>query len=151
LNQSLAIIEYLDETHPEPPLLPKAAAERARVRGLAQMIACEMHPLNNLRVLNYLTGTAGLSDETKNTWYRHWIAEGFKALEARLAADSATGRFCHDNAPGLADCCVVPQMANARRFKCDLSPYPKLVEIEQNCLALEAFQRAAPECQPDAE
>ena len=151
LTQSLAIIEYLDETRPVPPLLPKTPPERARVRALAQAIACEIHPLNNLRVLNYLTGTAQLGEDAKNAWYHHWIAEGFQALEARLAGDRATGRFCHGDAPGLADCCLVPQVANARRFKCDLSPYPTIVAIDANCRALEAFQRALPERQPDAE
>ena len=151
LSQSLAIIEYLDETHPHPPLLPKTPAERARVRALAQSIACEIHPLNNTRVLGYLTKVAGFSDDARNAWYAHWIAEGFKALEARLAGNPATGKFCHGDTPGMADCCVVPQMANARRFKCDLSPYPTLVAIDRNCQALEAFQRAAPERQPDAE
>ena len=151
LAQSLAIIEYLDETRPEPPLLPGTPAERARVRGLAQVIACEIHPLNNLRVLNYLTGAAKLTDDAKNAWYHHWIAEGFQALEARLAGDPATGRFCHGDTPGLADCCLVPQVANARRFKCDLAPYPTLVAIDAGCRALDAFQRALPERQPDAE
>lgn len=151
LSQSLAIIEYLDEIHPSPPLLPKAPAERARVRALSQTIACEIHPLNNLRVLNYLTKVAGVSDDTKNAWYRHWVAEGFKSLEARIAGHPATGNFCHGDAPGIADCCLVPQMANARRFKCDLSQYPTLVAIDRRCQALEAFQRAAPERQPDAE
>jgi maleylacetoacetate isomerase len=151
LNQSLAIIEYLDETHPEPPLLPAAPAQRARVRALAQMIACEIHPLNNTRVLNYLTNVVGVNADTRNAWYQHWIAQGFKALEARLAGDRATGKFCHGDAPGVADCCLVPQMANARRFKCDLTAYPTLVAIDRNCQALDAFQRAAPERQPDAE
>ena len=151
LPQSLAIMEYLDETRPDPPLLPRTPAERARVRALAQAIACEIHPLNNTRVLNYLTGAAKLSEDAKNAWYHHWIAEGFQALEARLAKDPATGRFCHGDAPGLADCCLVPQVANARRFKCDLAPYPTLVAIDGSCRALDAFQRAAPERQPDAE
>jgi maleylpyruvate isomerase len=151
LNQSLAIIEYLDEVYPEPALLPKTPGERARVRALAQTIACEIHPLNNTRVLNYLTGVAGMSEEARNTWYRHWVAEGFHALEARLAGNPETGRFCHGDAPGIADCCLVPQMFNARRFKCDLGPYPTLVAIDRSCQALEAFQRAAPERQPDAE
>lgn len=151
LTQSLAIMEYLDETRPEPPLLPKTPLERARVRALAQAIACEIHPLNNTRVLNYLTGTAHLDEDAKNAWYRHWIAEGFHALEARLAGDPATGRFCHGATPGLADCCLVPQLYNARRFKCDLAPYPTLVAIDATCRALEAFERAAPERQPDAE
>jgi maleylacetoacetate isomerase len=151
LTQSLAIMEYLDETRPGPPILPKTPAERARVRALAQAIACEIHPLNNLRVLNYLTGAAQFTEDARNAWYRHWIAEGFAALEASLAGDPATGRFCHGDVPGLADCCLVPQVFNARRFKCDLAPYPTLVAIDGNCRALEAFQRAAPERQPDAE
>jgi maleylacetoacetate isomerase/maleylpyruvate isomerase len=151
LNQSLAIIEYLDEIYPDPPLLPKTPPERARVRALAQMIACEIHPLNNTRVLSYLAGPLAATEDTRNTWYRHWVAEGFQAIEARLAGDPATGRFCHGDAPGLADCCLVPQVFNARRFKCDLAPYPRLVAIEGNCQALAAFQRAAPEHQPDAE
>jgi maleylacetoacetate isomerase len=126
-------------------------AERARVRSLALAIACEIHPLNNLRVLNYLTGPMGLSGDTRNTWYHHWIATGLQAIEARLAAERETGKFCHGDAPGLADCCLVPQLANARRFKCDVAPYPTLLAIEKNCLALDAFQRAAPDRQPDAE
>jgi maleylacetoacetate isomerase len=151
LSQSLAIIEYLDETHPDPPLLPRTPAERARVRALAQTIACEIHPLNNTRVLNYLTRVAGVSDDAKNTWYCHWVTEGFRSLEARLAGNPATGRFCHGDTPGIADCCLVPQMFNARRFKCALAPYPTLAAIDANCQALAAFQRAAPDRQPDAE
>jgi len=151
LTQSLAIIEYLEEKHPNPALLPAAPAERARVRSLALAVACEIHPLNNLRVLNFLTGPMGLGNDARNTWYHHWIAEGLGALEARLAAERETGKFCHGDTPGLADCCLVPQLANARRFKCDVAPYPTLLAIEKNCLALEAFQRAAPERQPDAE
>jgi len=151
LTQSLAIIEYLDEIHPQVPLLPKDPAARARVRALALAVACDLHPLNNLRVLNYLTGPMGLGDDAKRTWYHHWIAEGLGALEASLAGDRETGRFCHGDAPGLADCCLVPQLANAYRFKCDVSPYPTLLRIEKNCQALQAFQRAAPGKQPDAE
>jgi maleylacetoacetate isomerase len=150
LTQSLAIIEYLDEIHPQTPLLPRDPAARARVRALALAVACDIHPLNNLRVLNYLTGPMGLTDEARQTWYRHWIAEGLSALEATLAGDRDTGRFCHGDAPGLADCCLVPQLANAHRFKCDVSPYPTLLGIEKSCQALAAFQRAAPEQQPDA-
>jgi maleylpyruvate isomerase len=151
LTQSLAIMEYLEETHPKPPLLPATPAERARVRSLALAIACEIHPLNNLRVLNYLSGPMGLSNDARNTWYQHWIATGLGALEARLAGERETGKFCHGDAPGMADCCLVPQLANARRFKCDVAPYPSLLAIEKNCLALDAFQRAAPDKQPDAE
>jgi maleylacetoacetate isomerase len=151
LTQSLAIIEYLDEVHPQVPLLPKDPVARARVRALALAVACDLHPLNNLRVLNYLSGPMGLGDDAKRTWYRHWIAEGLGALEASLASDRETGRFCHGDAPGLADCCLIPQLANAYRFKCDVSPYPTLLTIEKNCQALAAFQRAAPDQQPDAE
>jgi maleylacetoacetate isomerase len=151
LAQSLAIMEYLEEIHPLPPLLPKNPAARARVRALALAVACDLHPLNNLRVLNYLTGPMGLGDDAKQTWYRHWIAEGLGALEASLASDRETGKFCHGDAPGLADCCLVPQLANAHRFKCDVSPYPTLLRIENNCQALVAFRRAAPDQQPDAE
>jgi maleylacetoacetate isomerase len=151
LTQSLAIIEYLEEVHPQPPLLPKDPVARARVRALALAVACDLHPLNNLRVLNYLTAPMGLSDHAKQTWYRHWIAEGLGALEASLGRDRETGRFCHGDAPSLADCCLVPQLANAHRFKCDVSPYPTLLRIEKNCLALETFRRAAPDQQPDAE
>jgi maleylpyruvate isomerase len=151
LTQSLAIIEYLDEVHPRPPLLPKDPMGRARVRALALAIACDLHPLNNTRVLSYLTGPMGLGQDARQTWYAHWIEVGLQAVEAMVAADRATGSFCHGETPGLADCCLVPQLANARRFKCDIAPYPTLLRIEKNCQALEAFQRAAPEKQPDAE
>lgn len=151
LTQSLAIIEYLDEVHPQPPLLPKAPGERARVRALALSIACEIHPLNNTRVLQYLTGKLGLSEETKNQWYHHWIALDFQALETKLANSPHTGKFCHGDTPTLADCCLVPQLTNARRFKGDVSAYPTLLRIEKNCNALPAFQQAAPDRQPDAE
>ena len=151
LTQSVAIIEYLDEVHPQPPLLPKDPPGRARVRALALSIACDLHPLNNTRVLSYLTGPMGLDNDAKQTWYCHWIAEGLGALETLLAKYRQTGKFCHGDAPGLADCCLVPQMANARRFKCDVTHYPTLLKIESNCQALDAFQRAAPDRQPDAE
>jgi maleylpyruvate isomerase len=151
LIQSLAIIEYLDEAYPEPPFLPKAIAARARVRSLALMVACEIHPLNNLRVLRYLVKDLKLSEEQKNQWYRHWVLVGLEPLESRLASDPATGVFCHGDTPGLADICLVPQLANARRFNIELDPFPTLTRIEQNCMELKAFQDAAPSAQPDAE
>ncbi len=151
LAQSLAIVEYLDETHPDPPLLPGDAVARARVRAIAQYIACEIHPLNNLRVLHYLTGTLGVSEAQKNGWYRYWVDVGLEALETQLRRESATARFCHGDAPTLADVCLVPQLSNARRFHVDLAPYPTLTRIEATCLALAAFADAAPERQPDAE
>jgi maleylacetoacetate isomerase len=151
LTQSLAIIEYLDETHPSPPLLPKDAAGRARVRAIALGIACEIHPLNNLRVLNYLTGTLGATDAQRNGWYKYWIDVGFEALERQLERDDDTGTFCHGESPTLADVCLVPQLANARRFKVDVSPYPTLTRVEAACNALPAFAQAAPSQQPDAE
>lgn len=151
LTQSLAILDYLDEVHPSPPLLPVGAGARARVRGIALAIACDIHPLDNLRVLDYLTGTLGVSREARDGWYRYWIDVGFEALERRLSRDPATGRFCHGDAPTLADVCLVPQVANARRVAMDLSPYPTLQRIEAACLALPAFADAAPARQPDAE
>jgi maleylpyruvate isomerase len=151
LIQSLAILEYLEETHPKPPLLPPDPIGRARVRGLAQIIACEIHPLNNLRVLNYLTGELKVSENEKLAWYRHWMAEGFGALEALLASSPETGRFCHGDVPGIADACLVPQLFNARRFDCPLSDYPTLLRIDAACEALPAFHDAAPALQPDAE
>jgi maleylacetoacetate isomerase len=150
LVQSLAIIEYLDERHPDPPLLPATPAERARVRGLALIIACDIHPLNNLKVLNYISGPMGQSEEVKLAWYRHWIAEGLSSLEAMVASHPATGRFCHGDRPGLADVCLVPQLYNARRYECDLTPYPTLRRIDAECAALSAFETARPEKQPDA-
>ena len=151
LIQSLAILEYLEETHPEPPLLPKNPAARARVRALAQIVACEIHPLNNLRVLGYLTEELGVTEEAKLAWYRHWIAEGLEPLETLLAANPDTGRFCHGDRPGLADVCLVPQMFNARRFDCPLSAYPTLLRIDAECETLPAFRDAAPGAQSDAQ
>jgi maleylacetoacetate isomerase len=151
LTQSLAIIEYLNEIQPEPALLPETTEARARVRAIALSIACEIHPLNNLRVLNYLTGTLGVTDEQKNGWYRYWIDVGFEALESQLARDRETGTYCHGDTPTIADICLVPQLANARRFKIDLTPYPTLVRIEGACNKLPAFALAAPARQPDAE
>ena len=151
LTQSLAIIEWLDEVYPEPPLLPSTAAERVRVRALALAIACDIHPLNNTRVLAYLTGTLGATDAQKDGWYRYWCDVGFEALETRLAREPATGAFCHGATPTIADICLVPQLANARRVDLDLTPYPTLLRIEAACLALPAFANAAPAKQPDAE
>jgi len=150
LTESLAICEYLEECYPNPPLLPSDPAGRARVRSLAQMVACDIHPLNNLRVLDYLTGVLGVDEAAKLAWYRHWIAEGLTALEARLNSSPDTGRFCHGDAPTLADACLVPQVFNARRFECDLSPYPTVVRLASASEALEAFQAAHPDRQPDA-
>ena len=151
LTQSLAIIEWLDETHPKPPLLPSDAAGRARVRALALAIACDIHPLNNLRVLNYLTGTLGATEAQKNGWYRYWCDVGLEALETQLARETAAGAFCHGGTPSLADICLVPQLANARRVDLDLAPYPTLLSIEAACMAVPAFAAAAPSKQPDAE
>jgi maleylpyruvate isomerase len=149
--QSLAIIEYLEEKHPEPALLPRDASGRARVRSLALIVACEIHPLNNPRVLNYLTGTFIISDEQRLTWYHHWIKTGFRALETRLATEAGGGRFCHGDSPTMADMALVPQVANAVRFNVDLSTYPNIRRINDACQKLEAFQKAAPQNQPDAQ
>ncbi|MGI9304608.1 MAG: maleylacetoacetate isomerase [Gammaproteobacteria bacterium] len=151
LAQSLAILEYLDEIHPEPALLPKDALARARVRSLALAIACEIHPLNNLRVLQYLENDLGLDADQRKTWYCHWIHTEFAAVEKRLANEPETGRFCHGADPTLADVCLVPQVANAGRFGCDLSAFPEIERINAECLLLEAFANAAPDNQPDAE
>jgi maleylpyruvate isomerase len=149
--QSPAIIEYLEEVFPDPPLLPKDAAGRSRARSLALICACEIHPLNNTRVLNYLSETLNLTEEQKTGWYHHWITIGFGALEKRLAGEQETGRFCHGDAPGFADICLVPQVANARRFKVDLSGFPTILRINDHCLTLDAFKKAMPANQPDAE
>lgn len=151
LTQSLAICEYLEERHPEPPLLPRSPADRARVRALAYVVACEIHPLNNVRVLSYLTDTLGMDETQKLTWYRHWVAQGLDALENMLAGDTRTGRYCHGDTPTLADVCLVPQVANAVRFECDLTPYPTVRRINETSLELPEFDRARPERQPDAE
>lgn len=151
LTQSLAIIEYLDETHPEPALLPSDAAARARIRAIAQTIACDIHPINNLRVLRYLTRELGATEAQKTAWYRHWVELGLAAVEAKLTNDTRTGVFCHGDSPSLADCCLVPQVFNARRFACDLSAMPTLLRIVERCEAMEAFRLAAPEHQSDAE
>ena len=150
MTQSMAIIEYLDEKVPDPPLLPATPEARARVRAIAQAIACDIHPLNNLRVLKYLTATLGASEEARNAWYRHWVERGLAALETELAADSRTGAFCHGETPTLADICLVPQLANARRYAFSIETCPTLGRIESHCLALQAFAGAAPDRQPDA-
>lgn len=151
LAQSLAIIEYLDETHAEPPLLPKDALGRARVRSLSLLVACEIHPLNNLRSLQYLRKQLGQGEEQVGLWYRHWIVEGLGKLEAELASSRETGKFSHGDAPSMADCCLVPQVFNARRYEFDPKPYPTIMRVFDECMKLEAFDRAQPAKQPDAE
>ena len=151
LYQSLAIIDYLEEKVPEPRFLPKDSRGRNRVRSLALISACEIHPLNNTRVLAYLTDKLKVTDEQKNAWYRHWITVGFTALEKRLATEKETGKFCHGDAPGFADITLVPQVANANRFKVDLTPFPTIWRINDECLKLDPFSKAMPANQPDAE
>lgn len=151
LTQSLAIIEWLDETYPQVPLLPTDVDGRARVRAIAQTIACDIHPLNNLRVLNYLTKNLGISEEQKNEWYRHWVNQGLAAIEKLLACDLRTGTFCHGETPGMADCCLIPQVFNARRFNCPLDGLPTIQRIVAACESTEVFQRASPTRQADAE
>lgn len=148
VTQSIAIIEYLDETHPEPPLLPKTPLERARVRSLAFDIACEIHPLNNLRVLRYLVGPLKVAEEDKNRWYRHWVETGLEVVERQLAAQPSA--FCHGATPTLADCVLVPQIFNARRFDCRLDHVPQVMRVFENCMKLDAFERTRPEACPDA-
>jgi maleylpyruvate isomerase len=150
LTQSLAIIEYLEERHPLPPLLPPGAEDRAWVRAIALAIACDIHPLDNTRVMQYLEAKLGLDQAARDTWYAHWIAEGFRAIETQLAARDA-GRFCFGDAPTLADVCLVPQVANAGRVKLDMAPYPRIQAVNAACLALPAFDMARPDRQPDAE
>ena len=149
IHQSLAIIEYLDETHPAKPLVPEDALGKARVRSLSYLIASEIHPLNNLRVLQHLKRALGQSEDQVNAWYRHWIADGLAKLEAELASNK--GRFCHGEAPTMADCCLVPQIFNAKRYNCELAAYPKTTRVFDACMKLEAFDRAQPSKQPDAE
>jgi maleylpyruvate isomerase len=151
LTQSLAIAEYLDEIHPTPPLLPRGPVDRARVRALAYAIACEIHPVNNLRVLNHLRTDFGADDAKIAAWYRHWVGETFMPLETMLAGDVRTGRFCHGDQPGLADLCLFAQVINNRRFDFDMSPFPTISRIHQNCSAVPAFASAMPEAQIDAE
>jgi maleylacetoacetate isomerase len=150
LGQSLAIVEYLDETHPSPELMPRDAWGRARVRQIALAIACDIHPVNNLSIRQYLKAPLGQSDEEIAAWYRHWIDRGFTALETLLSSSPETGRFAHGDTPTLADICIVPQMYNARRYKIPLDAYPTLVRLDAEARALKAFADAAPEAQPDA-
>jgi maleylacetoacetate isomerase len=151
LSQSMAILEYLDEVHPEPPLLPADPPGRARVRALAQDIACEIHPLNNLRVLRYLVRDLGVSDEAKNGWYCHWVETGLEAVERQLAGHPATGAYCHGDTPTLADCLLVPQIYNAQRFECRLDHVPTVMRIFEHCMQHPAFQAAHPSRCPDAQ
>ena len=149
LSQSMAIIEYLDETHPEPPLLPATALDRAQVRALAQYMVCEIHPLANLRVLRYLTGEMGVSEEGKTNWIKHWVETGLPVIEARLRAHA--GQFCFGDAPGLADCALAPLVFTAQRFGCQLEVASELLRVYANCMALQAFANAHPSKCPDAE
>ncbi len=150
IPQSIAIIEYLEETHPQPPLLPADATGRARVRALSLDIACEIHPLNNLRVLRYLTHEMKLSEDDKNRWYRHWVETGLEAVERQLAGSPATGRFCHGNAPTMADVLLVPQIFNAQRMECRLDHVPMVMQVFAECMTLDAFTSAQPSACPDA-
>lgn len=150
IRQSLAIIEYLEEAHGGAPLLPSLPRDRAHVRGLALLVACDIHPLGNLRVLQYLEREFGVAQDAREDWSRHWMREGLQAFEMILAGDAATGAFCHGDTPTLADVCLVPQVYNAVRFGLDLAPYPTIRAINERCLALPAFDAARPENQPDA-
>ncbi len=150
ISQSVAIIEYLEESFAEPALLPADAPGRARVRALALLVACEIQPLNNLGTVNFLGNTMEVDDGARLAWVRHWVHKGFSALEQRLSSEGQTGQFCHGDTPGLADICLVPQIYNAERFECNLEAFPTIMRINAACKALEAFQRAAPEVQPDA-
>jgi maleylacetoacetate isomerase/maleylpyruvate isomerase len=149
LIQSLAIIEYLEEVHPSPPLLPADAIGRARVRAIAQTVASEIHPLNNLRVLDHLVARMGVSESGKLDWYRHWVDEGLAGIE-RMLEQQRSGDFCHGDAPTLADCCLIPQLYNARRFDCPLDAFPRILRVAGHCEQLPAFVDALPENQPDA-
>ena len=150
LIQSIAIMEYLDETVPSPPLLPADPLARARVRGIANIISCDIHPLNNLAVLNYLRDDLSADEDARVQWYQHWVRQGFDGVEPLLANSADTGKFVHGDLPGLADICLVPQVFNAQRFNCDLSPYPTIMRICDECMGLDAFDRAQPSKQPEA-
>ena len=151
IGQSLAILEYLEELQPQPALLPADPLRRAQVRAFALHIACDIHPLNNLRVLQHLTGTLGISEDAKHAWIQRWIADGFRALEAELGQRASAGPYCFGEQLSFADVCLVPQWFNAERFQCDLSPYPRLAAVVNACNALPAFQTAHPSRQPDSE
>jgi maleylacetoacetate isomerase len=151
LTQSMAIIEYLDEVHPEPRLLPGDAFARARIRALAQDVACEIHPINNLRVLRYLVREMKLSEDDKNRWYRHWVETGLEAVERQLAGDVRTGRFCHGDTPTLADCVLVPQIHNAHRMDCRLDHVPTVMRVFDECMRLDAFAKTQPSAYPEAD
>ncbi len=150
LTQSLAIIEYLDEVHPEPSLLPGSALDRARIRSIAQDIACEIHPLDNLRVLRYLVHEMKVAEDDKTRWYKHWVDTGLSVVEQRLANDSRTGRFCHGDAPTLTDCVLVPQILNAQRFECRLDKLPTVMRVFDACMRLDAFAKTQPSAYPAA-
>lgn len=151
IGQTLAMVEYLEETHPTPPLLPSHPADRARVRAIAMDIACEIHPVNNLRIRRYILHTLGHDEKVLETWMNHWTKLGFDGIEPALANDARTGEFCHGDVPGLADLCLVPAVFNARIYPSfDMAPYPTIERIFDNCMRLDAFQRALPERQPDA-
>jgi len=151
LTQSLAIIEYLEDKYPRPPLLPADPADKALVRGMALIIACEVHPIQNLRVLNYVKEKYNQTDDQVNHWAQHWINLGLTALEQLIVAQPKRGKFCFGDTPTLADICLVPQLGNARRYGSDLSQYPNILGVEKNCMTLPAFVNAAPEKQPDVE
>jgi len=150
LVQSLAMMEYLEETHPQPPLLPADAGDRAYVRAVAQIVACEIHPLNNLRTLRHVKKSYGLDEEGVNLWYRHWIAEGLTGLQAYIESSKKYGKYCYRDQVTVADCCLVPQVFNAQRYSCDLAPYPAIMRIFAECMKLDAFIDAQPGRQPDA-
>jgi len=151
ITQSLAVIEYLEETHPKPPLLPKDPFGRARVRSLSMLIASEIHPINNLRVLQHLKKALAQNDDGVNAWYRHWIADGLTKFEADLVNGKTAGKFCYGDSPTMADCCLVPQIFNAQRYQCDTAAYPTAMRVFAECMKLDAFDRAQPAKQPDAE
>jgi len=146
LLQSMAIIEYLDETHPSPALLPVAPLDCARVRAISQLVSCDIHPLNNLRVLNWLEKELRIDQGEIDRWYQHWVNEGFAALE-QILGEPATGTFCHGDSPTMADCCLVPQVVNAIRYKVDLAPYQRIVRIHEACMKIDAFAKAHPDRQ----